>query len=310
MDTAAIVKKWRNLRRQLRAHKALYLFMLPALTAVVIFKYMPMYGVSMAFLDVPLGRRISEGTWVGLKHFIRFFNTSYFSIVIKNTVTISLAANFLTIPLPIIFALMLHNCKHKRLKKAAQTATYLPYLMSAVIVVSIINLFCNGSTGLINIIRSSAGYSKISFFGREDMVIPLYVISDIWKSLGYSAIIYVSALSAVDSELVEAAMIDGASKIKRIIHIDIPAIAHTIIIMLIINMGYIFSLGTEKILLLQTDLNLNASETIGTYVYKTGILSAQYGFSTAVELFNTVICFILLLVTNFIARRVSDSHLF
>lgn len=293
-------------RKEIWKHRELYIFMLPALVALLIFSYMPMYGVLMAFQDVKIGQAFTLGNWVGFKHFIRFFNSGWFDVTIKNTVFLSIANNFLCWPIPIILALLMHNCISTRIRKFSQTATYLPYLLSIVVVVSILNVFCSGESGLINILLRRLGMERIDFFGEPKMVIPLYVISDLWTNMGYSAIIYLAALSAVDGELIEAAMIDGAGKIKQIWHIQLPTIAPTVITMLILNMGRLFGIGADKMLLLQTDLNISASEIISTYVYKTGFGGAQYGFSTAVGLFQNMVNVILLLIVNYISRKSTD----
>jgi putative aldouronate transport system permease protein len=303
-------KKKSSLQKEILKHYELYIFILPALIALIIFSYVPMYGVLMAFQDVKIGHAFLFGNWVGLRHFQRFFNGGWFSIIFSNTIKLSLANNFLCLPLPIILALLMHNCVSKRIKKISQTATYLPHLLSIVVVVSILNVFCAGEAGLINILLKKFGMSQISFFGSPKWVIPLYVISGIWASTGYSAIIYLAALSTVDNELVEASMIDGAGKLRQVWHIQIPSILTTIVIMLILNLGHMFGVGADKMLLLQTNLNLSASEIISTYVYKTGYINAQYGFSTAVGIFQNVINLVLLLFVNYTSKKLSDISMF
>ena len=296
----------RNTGRAVWKSRELYLLMLPALAALFIFSYIPMYGTLMAFQDVKLGNSILENTWVGLKHFIRFFNGAWFWTTIKNTVAICFLNNILCWPFPLILALLLHNSSNEKIKKITQSATYIPYLLSLVLVVSIINLFCSGETGLINILLEKLGHKRINFFGDPNWVRPLYVISSIWQQTGYGAIIYIAALSGVDASLEEAAMIDGAGKWKRILHVQLPSILPTVITMLIMNMGQAFSLGADKMLLLQTDLNLSKSEIISTYVYKTGFISTQYGFSTAVGMFQSVVNLLVLLIVNKISKKVTD----
>ena len=299
-------KNRKERRRAIWQHRELYMFMLPALTALILFSYVPMYGVVMAFQDVKIGNPFGQNEWIGLYHFKRFFNSSWFTTVLKNTVAITFLNNVLTWPFPVLLALLLHNCVSKRLKKIAQTATYLPHMLSLVLIVSIINVFCSGESGLINILLQNLGYDRINFFGEPKWVYPLYVISHIWAETGYGAIIYLGALSAVDEELIEAAKMDGAGKLRQIWHVQLPTILPTVVTMLILTMGRAFAMGADKMLLLQTDLNLSASEIISTYVYKTGIEGAQYGFSTAVGLFQNVINVILLLVVNGISKKLSD----
>ena len=296
----------RKLKREVWRHRELYLLMVPALIGLIVFHYVPMYGTLMAFQDVRLGNAIWENEWVGLKHFIRFFNGAWFGTTIKNTLAICILNNILCWPFPLLLALLLHNSSNQRIKKITQSATYIPYLLSLVLVVSIINLFCAGETGLINIILKNFGHERINFFGDPDWVWPLYVISSIWKQTGYGAIVYIAALSGVDAALEEAAMIDGAGKLQRIWHIQLPTILPSVVTMLIMNMGQAFSIGADKMLLLQTDLNLAKSEIISTYVYKTGFLNTQYGFSTAVGVFQSITNLVVLLIVNKIAKKVTD----
>lgn len=288
----------------------LYVLLLPGLLILLIFHYIPMYGVTIAFKDVHIGQSIFEGTWVGLKHFQRLFSSDLFSTIFKNTLVITLVQNFLLWPLPIIFALMIHNCTVKSVRKVTQSISYMPHLLSMVVVVSIIELFCSRETGVINVLRQNFGLDPIYFMGESKWFRPLYFISDVWTSLGSSAVIYIAALSAVDVQIVEAATIDGASKLRRMWYIDIPTILPTIILLFIMSMGQILNLSYEKVLLMQNDLNLNVSEIIGTYVYKTGLLSAQYSFSAAVSLFNNVVGLILIFITNRIAKKAADISLF
>ncbi len=294
-----ILKQWR-----------LYVLLLPGFLVLIIFHYIPMYGVTMAFKDVHIGQSIFEGTWVGLKHFERLFSSDLFGTIFKNTLVITLTKTLLLWPLPIIFALMVHNCVHKRVRKVTQSISYLPHLMSTVVVVSIIELFCSRETGLINVIFQQLGLNQVYFLGESKWFLPMYFTSDIWTTLGADAVIYIAALSAVDQECIEAAQIDGASKLQRMWYVDIPTIMPTIILLFIMSIGQVMNLGYEKVLLMQNDLNLGVSEIIGTYVYKNGLQSAQYSFSTAVSLFNNVVGLILVLITNKIAKKAADISLF
>lgn len=295
----SILKNWR-----------LYVLLLPALISMILFHYVPMYGVTLAFKDIRFGESLFGGTWVGFKHFERLFSSELFGTIMKNTLTIAVIKNFLLWPLPIIFALIVHNCKSSKVRKFSQTASYLPHLMSTVVIVSIIELFCNQETGLINLALNSFGKESIYFAGEAKWFLPMYFVSDIWATLGSNAVIYIAALSSVDVEQIEAATIDGASKLQRIWYIDIPTILPTVVLMLIMNMGRFMNMGYEKVLLMQNDLNLGATEIIGTYVYKTGLQSAQYSFSTAVSLFNNIIGLILVIFANKMAKKFTDTALF
>lgn len=309
-ENAQLKKNLRKIqRKEIWRHRELYLFLLPALLALIIFSYIPMYGVVMAFQDVKIGDAYGQSQWIGLHHFERFFKSNWSTTVIWNTLKLTVLTNLVTWPFPIALALLLHNSNHRRIRKLSQNFTYLPYLLSIVVVVSIINVFCAGETGLINIVLSNMGYERISFFGDPKWVLPLYIISEIWTGTGQGAVVYLGALSAVDEELIEAAKIDGAGKLKRIWHIQVPCIMPTLATMMILKMGSLLSVGVDKMLLLQTDLNMSASEVISTYVYKAGFESSQYGFSTAVGLFTNAVNFITILIVNWIVKKVSDTSI-
>lgn len=305
-----VPKKKKSVWKRLCSQWQLYLMMAPAILAMIIFHYIPMYGVTIAFKEVNPGQTFFEGAWVGFENFKRLFSSDLFTTVFRNTLVISLVEHFLLWPLPIIFALLVHNARSNKIRKASQTLSYLPHLLSTVVVVSIIDLMCNRETGIINIILEKLGGEGIFFMGDPNWFRPVYFISGIWTSLGSSAVVYIAALSSVDPQLIEAATIDGANKLQRMWHIDLTTIRPTIIILLIMNMGKLLSVGYEKVLLMQNDLNLPVSEIVGSYVYKTGILGADYGFSTAVSFFNNIIGLILVIASNAIAKKFSDVSLF
>ena len=288
----------------------LYVLLLPAFVCLIVFHYIPMYGVTIAFKDLHIGDSIFGGTWVGLKHFQRLFSSDIFPKILKNTLSITLLQNFLLWPIPIIFALIVHNCTNNPIRKTVQTVSYIPHLMSMVVVVSILELFCNRESGIINVVFKQLGLNSVYFFGENKWFLPMYLTSDVWSNMGSNAVIYIAALSAVDTQLIEAATIDGADKFQRIWHIDLPTIRPTIILLIIMSMGSMLNVGYEKVLLMQTDLNLEASEIIGTYVYKVGLQSSQYSFSTAVSLFNNVVGLILVIVANKLAKKLADTALF
>lgn len=300
----------KKLRKEIWKYRELYLFMLPALVVLVIFFYGPMYGIVMAFQDVRIGVPIFQNAFVGLKHFQRYFSSIWFGTTLRNTIMVSLLVQVLCWPVPLILALLLHNCVHPRLKKTAQNFSYLPHLLSIVVVVSVIRLLCDTQSGLINILLTKMGGERINFFADPKWVYPMYVISAIWQDSGYNAIVYLGALSSVSAELEDAARIDGAGKLKCIWHIQLPCIMPTIVILLILNMGKMLVMGADKMLLLQTDVNLSRSEIIDTYVYKTGIGGAQYGFATAVGMFQNVINLVLVFLTNKIAKKLTDVSIF
>lgn len=300
----------KELIKRIKSCWPLYAMLLPVIILTIIYRYVPMYGLQLAFKELTPGLSIAESPWVGLSHFKRFFSLPNFGTLIWNTAKTAILTNLISFPLPIIFALMLNQIKCTKYKKLVQNISYIPHLLSIVIVISITTLLLSPNTGIVNILIKKLGGEEILFFGHDKYVLPIYILTDIWQNLGYNAIIYIAALAAVDQEQLEAARIDGASRLKIIWHIELPAIANTIIIMLILGWGRIFALGADKMLLLQTPLNLGASEIISTYVYKVGLLEGQFGFSTAVDLFNTLINLGCLLVVNALANKYSENSIF
>ena len=300
----------RNAIKLINENWQLYVMLLPAFTAVLLFKYLPMYGIQIAFRSYRIGQSFTEGTFIGLKNFNRFFSNMWCGTVIRNTFILSAIVRVIEWPFPITLGLMLFNSSSQRIKKFTQTATYLPHLISVVVVVSLMQILLNRESGLINILIRAGGGKAVDFFGDANLFFPMYVISELWQGVGFGAIIYLAALSGIDAEISEAAMIDGASKLQKIWYIDIPCIMPTIITMLILRCGRMFQLGPDKILLMQTPLNLSASEIISTYVYKTGVVEMQYGFSTAVGLLNNVVNFVIMATVNAISRRKTGNSIY
>lgn len=287
----------------------LYVLLTPALLYFAIFRYGPMYGLQLAFRDFMPNLGISGSEWIGLENFRRFFNSYHFEVLLKNTLTLSLYQLLVGFPLPILLALSLHALENKKVAKCIQTIVYAPYFISTVVLVGMINIFFSMNGGLVNSLLALLGKEQILFLGKASYFPSLYVWSGVWQSTGWSAIIYLAALSSVNPELHEAAKIDGAGRFQRILHIDIPHIVPTIITLLILNAGKIMSVGFEKAYLMQNSLNLEKSEIISTYVYKVGLLEGQYGFSTAVDIFNAVINCVLLVLVNWLSKKVSGSSL-
>jgi putative aldouronate transport system permease protein len=275
----------------------------------MIFNYAPMYGLIIAFKDFSPNLGILGSPWVGLKHFQQFFGSYQFTAIILNTVLLNIYCLIFGFPLPIILALMLNELKSGRLKKFVQTVTYAPHFISTVVLVSMLILFTSPESGIINKFLEFAGFEAVNFMGKAGWFRGLYVLSGIWQETGWSSILFLAALAGVDYELHEAAVIDGASRMQRIWHINIPSILPTIMIVLILTVANMMNIGFEKVYLMQNALNLSVSEVISTYVYKRGIQNMQYSFSTAVGLFNSVINFILLLGVNRISKRTSEIGL-
>lgn len=283
---------------------------LPVLVFFAVFHYAPMYGVQIAFKDYSAARGILGSEWVGLKHFLRFFRSYNFGETIWNTISISVYSLLVGFPVPILLALMLNEVRTRWFKRTVQTVTYAPYFISTVVMAGMITLFLSPSAGIFNQIRRSMGLEAVNYMFEARYFKTIYVISGVWQNAGWGSIIYLSALGGVDPALHEAAMIDGASRIKRIWHINLPAILPTISIMLIMNCGSLMSVGFEKIFLLMNDLNRSSAEVISTYVYKTGLQQSQYSFSAAIGLFNSIINFILLFTVNTIVKKMDQATLF
>lgn len=298
---------WMNIWK----HREFYMFCLPGIICALIFQYYPMYGVLMAFKNVKIGMTVSEGTWYGLRNFERLFKLHAFKEYLINTLDINFTLLTFSFPAPLILAVMMHNSPSQKLKAFTQTCTYLPHMLSMVVVVSLLNTLLNNSYGLVNILLQNLGYDKVFFFEEKFWYKPLYLGSSIWAGCGYSAIVYLASLSSIDGSITEAATIDGANKVQRMWHIDLKLILPTIVTMLLLNLGKIMNAATlEKILLLQNQVNMRWTETIGTYVYRIGMLEAQYGFSTAVSLFNTACNLTMLFVSNWVAKKVTSTSLF
>ncbi len=312
-NTDAIPGVPRLVRRRFlaRAGRAwqLYLFLLPTLLYFGIFHYGPLYGAQIAFRDYLGALGIWGSPWVGLGNFARFFNSPYFVNLLVNTLSLSLLTLVFSFPIPVIFALLLNQLGNRKYKRIVQTASYAPHFISTVVFVGMIFLFTSPSTGIINVLVSELGGPRIYYMGSLGWFRPVYVLSDIWQETGWGAIIYLAALSGINPELYEAATIDGATKFQRILHIDIPAILPTVTILLVLRTGALMSVGFEKAFLMQNPLNLEHSEIISTYVYKVGLLGAQFSFGSAVGLFNSVINLALLLIVNRVIRAIGQTSL-
>lgn len=295
-----------RLTKSVRRHWPLYLMLLVPLAYVFVFSYIPLGGIVMAFKKVNLAAGLYGGDWIGFKNFTDFFNTWSFSRLIKNTVWISFCYLVIGFPFPIILAICLNEVHSQVFKKTVQMVTYAPYFISTVVMVGILNQLLSPYGGMVNKFLGIFGVEPINFMGKAQYFVPVYVISGLWQGMGYSAIVFIAALTAVDPELYEAAKIDGASKLQKIIYIDVPTILPTAVICFIMNMGSVMSVGFEKIYLMQNDMNKTASEVISTYVYEQGLLRSQFGFATAVDLFNSVINLILVTFFNWCGKRVGQ----
>ena len=301
-----------NKRKQIVQNFDLYLFLLPALIFIIVFMYVPMYGLLIAFKKYNLALGVMKSPWVGFENFKIFFNGYNFWDLIKNTLTLSVYNLLATLPLPILLAVVFNNVKTSYFKKAVQMFSYAPYFISVVVLVGMMKIMFAPDSGILNIVLKKFFHTDgmLDLFGQANYFRHLYVWSGVWQSLGWNSVIYVAALSGISSDLYEAAIIDGASRFKRIIYIELPSILPTAVIILILNTGSIINLGFEKVYLMQTPLNYSVSEIISTYVYKLGIINNNYSLSTAVGLFNSLVSGILLVLVNFIARKYGDVSLY
>ncbi len=300
--------------RDIKKYKFLFLLLLPGLLFYIIFCYIPMFGVVIAFQDYKITRGFFGSDWVGLKHFISFFSSELSFKLIRNTLVLNLYSLLWGFPIPIIFAIMLSEVKSTFYRKMIQTASYIPYFMSSVIAVGLAGLLLNVNAGVINEMIVSFGGSRIDFLLEPQYYRSVYVGIGIWKSFGYSSIIYLAAIIGINQELYEAATIDGANKLQRIWHITLPGIASTIIILFIMNVGTLLGSSFEMSFLLQRPLNYEVSDVIATYVYRKGIAVTEgfpnFSFATAIGFFQSVINIILLYIANFLSRRFTETSLF
>lgn len=304
------MRLFRNIAQDFRRNKVIYLFCIPIVIWYIIFCYMPMGGIVMAFQNFTPAKGIAGSPWVGLKQFTRFFKGPFAGRLIRNTFMLSLLDLLFNFPAPIIFALLLNEVHNKRYKKSIQTISYMPYFISLVVMCGIVVDFTK-SGGIISLLVAKlTGTTPQNLLGNASYFRTIYTVSSIWQGLGYGSIVYIAALSGVDMELYEAATIDGAGRWKQTIHITLPAISSTIIIMLIMKMGSMMSIGSEKVLLLYSPAIYETSDVISSYVYRNGFQTYDYSFSTAVDLFNSVINSVLLITANALCRKYSEISLF
>ena len=289
----------------------LYVLLIPALLWAIIFAYYPMYGVIIAFKDYKIRQGIMGSPWASpfFRYFQDFFSTSIAVNAIKNAIVVSLESLVIAFPIPIIFALLLNQIRSKKATKLIQTISYAPYFMSNVVVVSLITVFFSAN-GVVNWVITSSGNKEVLFTSVPEWFRTLFIGSNIWQTMGFNAVIFIAALTAISPDYYEAATIDGASRFQRVLFIDIPMILPTIILMLILQVGNIMNVGYEKAYLMQNGSNTIVSELISTYVYKVGLQTAQYSFATAVGLFNSVANFIILVLANKVAKKFSDISIF
>jgi len=297
-----------RVKHDLKTNKALYISIIPVLIFYIVFCYIPMYGILMAFQDYNPARGIAGSTWVGFHNFKEFFSGIYFKRSMLNTITISFSSIFWGFPAPIILAVLMNEVKNKYFKKTIQTVTYLPHFISLLVICGMIHMF-TGEKGIVNDIIAFFGGERATLLNNAKNFVPVYVISEIWQGVGWGSIIYLAALSGISNDLYEAAHIDGAGRLRQVWHVTLPGLIPTIMTMLILRLGSILNVGFEKIILLYNPINYSSSDVISSYVYRVGLQEFRYGFSAAVGLFNSVIGCTIVLIANNISKRVNDTSL-
>ncbi|MGW7159437.1 ABC transporter permease [Paenibacillus taichungensis] len=302
--------KWSSVKKELVRNRYVYLMLVPVVAYYLIFSYGPMYGLLMAFQESysPV-KGILAGEWVGFDNFTMFFESYYFWRLIKNTLILSFYSIVFGFPAPIILALLLNEVRKKWFRSTVQTISYMPHFISVVVVVGMLKTFSALDGGLFNVIRDFFDLQPIMFLAEKDMFRPMYILSNIWQGAGWASIIFLAALSGIDPQLYEASKIDGAGRWRQLLHITLPGIMPTIVIMLILRMGAVMNADFQKILLMQTAPTYETSDVISTFVYRSGILEGNYTYSTAIGLFNGVINFALLIMANAISRKLNSTSL-
>lgn len=298
-----------HFRRNIKGSRQLYFLLLIPVVYVIIFSYIPMYGATLAFKNFNPAQGIMFSDWVGLKYFIRFFNSPSCYLIIKNMFVLSILNLVISLPFPIILAIALNECRSRRMNKIVQMVTYAPYFISTVIMVALLMQWTSINGGLFNNVIGLFGMDPVNIFGDAKYFRPTYIISNIWQFTGFNSIIYLAALSSIDPGLYEAARVDGANKLQKIWHIDLPGILPTIIILLILSAGQIMNVGFDKVYLMQNQLNMQVSEIISTYTYKVGLLDLDFSYSTAIGLFNSLVNVVLLVTFNLLSRKFSENSL-
>ena len=291
-------------------NRYIYLMVIPVLVYMILLKYVPMYFLRASFYDYKLLKGFEGSKFVGLKWFERLLSSPDLWQYIKNTLSLNLLSLAIVFPAPLIFAILLNEIQNAPYKKIVQTVSYLPHFISTVVLVSMINTICSPSLGVLAKIYKSMGLTPVNFMGNPDYFYGINIISGLWQGTGWNAVIYISAIAGIDHCLYEAARIDGANRWKQILHVTLPGLMPTFILLLIMQIGQLLNCVFDKIYLLQNTLNLQVSEMLPTYVYKTGMISQKYGLATAGGLFNSVISVVLVLIANAVSRKVSETSLF
>lgn len=290
-------------------HKNLYILLLPGLLHYILFRYVPLFGISVAFKDFSIYKGILESPWVGLKHFENFIMSADFSLLLKNTFLLGFYGVIFTFPFPIFFAIMLGEMKSPKFQKIVQSISFFPAMLSVVVVCSLVTDVLSPSTGIVNIILKRLGFEGHYFMIDPKAFRSIYIISEIWSTFGYNAIVYMAALANIDTQLYDAAHIDGCGRCKSIWHVTLPGLLPAICTMFVLNVGNIFRIGTDKIILLYNPMTYSVADVFGSFVYRKGLIEADYSYATAAGLFESVIAFIFVVTANKISKKLTDTSL-
>lgn len=300
--------KWQRIKRKY-ADFDLYLMLIPMMLLVFLFSYRPLSGLVIAFKDYSPRIGIWDSPWVGFEYFIEYFNGAHFNRTVVNTLVISFSMLFFSFPAPIVLALLLNEVSNMKFRKVVQTVSYIPHFVSMVVVCSMVTTFLAPTTGVVNSILAMLGHEKIYFLADVDLFVPIYVIVNVWKSTGYGSIIYIASLTSIPDDLYEAARIDGATRWKQTIHVTIPGLLPTIIVMLLVQLGSILEVGYEMIILLYSPGIYDSADVITTYSYRTGILEGRYDYATAIGLCNSFVSFVIVIAANVTSRKLTETSL-
>ena len=309
MKGSAAMKRKTCIRKSILQDKSLYLMILPGFLLVLIFSYLPLLGLRLAFFRFDYASGLWGGKFVGLRYFRSFFHDPYCGRLIRNTFLLSLYTLLFSFPIPIIYAMMANEISNRYFKKFCQSVSLMPYFISTVVIVGIMMKLFSGS-GVINMLFRKVGLEEQIFFSDKRWFRPLYVISEIWTNTGYNSVIYIAVLASVNQQLYEAAMIDGANRWQKAIHITLPALMPTVRVLLIMALGNLMRVGFNKVFLMSTPVVYETADIIETYVYRRGLINNDYSYSTAVGLFNSMISFVVVVLANFVSKKVSQEGLF
>ena len=305
-----IPQKRRNLKTEIFRSWQLYVLVLPAIVYFIIFHYLPLYGIQIAFKDYKAVKGILGSPWVGFKHFAKFFKAYYFKRLIINTLVLNVLNLVISFPIPLILAILLNQVRSARVKRVIQTTIYVPYFISTIVLAGMLYIFLSPSSGIFNFIRTALGLAPIDFMSEASAFRPIYIISNIWQTAGYGTILYIATLTGIDPSLYEAADIDGASIWQKIWYIDLPTLVPTAMMVFILDCGKLLSSNTNKVLVLQTSGNIPTSDIIGVYVYTVGLGQGQFSYTSAIGLFVNLINFAMILMVNTISKKAAQVSLF